>query len=68
MVKKKVMGDKKQLFARLGQMCRSRALPYGDGIIMLNPGDQFGIKGAKKGKSDLNSGHARTNASMRRAS
>lgn len=53
--KKKAMGDEKQLFAHLGQMCRNHGLLYGDGIIMLNPEDQFGFKGAMKGKSDLNS-------------
>lgn len=66
MVKKRVMGDEKQLFAGLGQMCRNHG--YGDGIIMLNPGDQFGFKGTMTGKSDLNYGHARTKARMRRAS
>lgn len=67
-VKKSVMGDEKQLFAGLGQMCRNHGLLYGDGIIMLNPGEQFGFKGTMKGKSDLNYGHARTKARMRRAS
>lgn len=67
-VKKRVMEDEKQLFAGLGQMCRNHGLLYGDGIIMLNPGEQFGFKGTMKGKSDLNYGYARTKARMRRAS
>lgn len=68
MAKKKTMGEEKPLFAHLGQMCRNHGLLYGDGIIMLNPEDQFGFKGAMKGKSDLNYGHARTKARTRRAS
>lgn len=49
-VKKKVMGDEKQLYARLGQICRNHGLLYGDGIIMLNPEDRFGFKGGNEGE------------------
>lgn len=65
MAKKKAMGHEKQLFAHLGQMCRNHGLLYGYGIIMLNPEDQFGFKGAMKGKGDLNYGHARTKVRTR---